>query len=101
MRREFGWFSESIELTRVTVPSERKTGQARILAYAQEIRWRFVPRAEINARRGFDFDGAAPENRTLATSLHFGNMPHQLIPAQIQVHDIDLTDLEDLKGTEL
>ncbi len=28
------------------VPNEHKTVQARILAYAQEIGWRYVPRAE-------------------------------------------------------
>jgi type I restriction enzyme, R subunit len=34
-------------------PGEHKTVQARILAYAQEIGWRYVPRAEAEARRGF------------------------------------------------
>jgi len=28
------------------IPSEHKTVQARILAYAEEIGWTFVPRAE-------------------------------------------------------
>jgi len=37
-------------------PAERKTVQARILAYAQEIGWSFVPRAEAERRRGFDPD---------------------------------------------
>jgi len=35
-------------------PSEHKTVQARILAYAQEIGWTFVPREEAEQRRGFD-----------------------------------------------
>lgn len=47
-------------------PGEHKTVQARILAYAQEIDWRFVPRAEAEARRGFDPDGATPEDRARA-----------------------------------
>jgi len=34
-------------------PGEHKTVQARILAYAQEIGWRFVPRAEAEKRWGF------------------------------------------------
>jgi len=37
-------------------PGEPKTVQARILAYAQEIGWPFVPRAEAEKRRGFDPD---------------------------------------------
>jgi type I restriction enzyme R subunit len=45
-------------------PNEHKTVQARILAYAQEIGWRFVPRTEAEVRRGFDRDGATPEKRT-------------------------------------
>jgi len=35
-------------------PSESKTVQARILAYAQEIGWTYVPRGEAERRRGFD-----------------------------------------------
>ncbi|MGH7796052.1 MAG: hypothetical protein ACREQ2_14360 [Candidatus Binatia bacterium] len=38
-------------------PGDYKTVQARILAYAQEIGWTFVPRAEAERRRGFDPDG--------------------------------------------
>ena len=34
-------------------PSEHKTVQTRILAYAQEIGWIYVPRAEAEKRRGF------------------------------------------------
>jgi len=35
------------------IPGEHKTVQARILAYAQEIGWRYVSRAEAERRRGF------------------------------------------------
>ena len=35
-------------------PGEHKTVQARTWQYAQEIGWRYVPRAEAQARRGFD-----------------------------------------------
>lgn len=42
---------------------KRKTAQARILVYAQEIGWRFVSRAEAEKRRGFGPDGATPEDR--------------------------------------
>ena len=42
----------------MSTPFEHKTVQARILAYAQEIGWTLVPRAEAEQRRGFDPDGA-------------------------------------------
>jgi type I restriction enzyme R subunit len=38
-------------------PSEHKTVQARILKYAQEIGWRYVPRAEAERRRGLTEGG--------------------------------------------
>ena len=34
-------------------PTEHKTVQARILYYAQEIGWTYVPRDEAERRRGF------------------------------------------------
>ncbi len=34
-------------------PGEHKTVQACILAHAQEIRWRYVPRPEAEVRRAF------------------------------------------------
>ena len=43
-------------------PTEHKTVQARILAYAQEIGWTFVPRNEAENRRGFRADA---ENASL------------------------------------
>ena len=42
-------------------PTEHKTVQARILAYAQEIGWTYVPRDEAERRRGFDPAGVTPE----------------------------------------
>ena len=46
---------------------EHKTVQARILAYAQKIGWRFVPCTEAEVRRGLDPDDATPEERNLAS----------------------------------
>ena len=43
-------------------PTEHKTVQARILAYAQEVGWTFVPRGEAEKRRGFRADA---ENASL------------------------------------
>lgn len=57
-------------------PGEHKTVQARILAYAQEIGWRYVPRAEAEMRRGFDHDGVTPEDCARTASLYFGDLLH-------------------------
>jgi len=65
-------------------PSEYKTVQARILAYAQEIGWTYVPRDEAERRRGFDPDGITSEDCS---------MMHQLMTAQILARDINLLEL--------
>ncbi len=62
-------------------PGEHKTVQSRIIAYAQEIGWTYVPRAEAEARRGFDPDGAKPEDRARPASLFFGDLLHKQIQA--------------------
>lgn len=54
-------------------PSEHKTVQARILKYAQEIGWTFVPREEAESRRGFDPD-ASPKDRAKGASLFFDDL---------------------------
>jgi type I restriction enzyme R subunit len=62
-------------------PGEHKTVQARILAYAQEIGWMYVPRDEAERRRGFDPDGATPEERARKASLFFGDLLHTQVRA--------------------
>lgn len=57
-------------------PGEHKTVQARILQYAQDIGWTYVPRAEAEARRGFDPDGATADERARLASLYFGDLLH-------------------------
>lgn len=52
-------------------PGEHKTVQGRILRYAQEIGWTFVPRDEAERRRGFDGSGGAGEERAGKGSLYF------------------------------
>ena len=47
------------------VSREHKTVQARILKYAQETGWTFVPRDQAERRRGFDSEGATAEDRAL------------------------------------
>jgi type I restriction enzyme R subunit len=62
-------------------PGEHKSVQSRILAYAQEIGWCYVSRAEAETRRGFDSDGATPEGRARPASLYFGDLLHALVHA--------------------
>src|SRR5450830_954211 len=54
-------------------PGEHKTVQARILQYAQEIGWTFVPRAEAEARRGFKAEGLTSADRARGASLFFND----------------------------
>ncbi len=62
-------------------PGEHKTVQARILAYAQEIGWRYVSRAEAEVRRGFDPHGATPEDHARPASLYFSELLHTQVRA--------------------
>ncbi|MCL2591632.1 MAG: HsdR family type I site-specific deoxyribonuclease [Betaproteobacteria bacterium] len=62
-------------------PTEHKTVQARILKYAQEIGWKFVPRTEAEARRGFGAGGATAEERARTASLFFGDLLHAQVRA--------------------
>ena len=62
-------------------PTEHKTVQARILKYAQEMGWIYVPRAEAEARRGFDPNGVTPEDRARSASLYFGDLLHAQVLA--------------------
>jgi type I restriction enzyme R subunit len=69
-------------------PSEHKTVQARILQYAQEIGWTYVPRDEAERRRGFtphpnplpQGERENPE-RARTASLFFGDLLH----AQVRI----------------
>ena len=44
-------------------PGEHKTVQGRMLAYAQEVDWKYASRGDVEAWRCFDPDGATPEDR--------------------------------------
>jgi type I restriction enzyme, R subunit len=61
-------------------PGEHKTVQARILAYTQEIGWKYVPRAEAEARRGFDHTKEMPAEEAAAASPYFDD----LLDAQVR-----------------
>lgn len=62
-------------------PGEHKTVQARILHYAREIGWKFVPRIEAEARRSFDPEGATAQDRARTASLYFGDLLHAQVRA--------------------
>jgi type I restriction enzyme R subunit len=55
-------------------PGEHKTVQARIIAYAQQIGWTYVPRAEAEARRGFDPEKRAPAEQAADASPYFDDL---------------------------
>ena len=57
-------------------PGEHKTVQARILTYAQDIGWVYVPREEAERRRGFDRDAATSEEQARHASLFFSDLLH-------------------------
>ena len=55
------------------IPSEHKTVQARILAYAEAIGWTLVSREEAEQLRGFDPD-VPPKDRAKGRSLFFDDL---------------------------
>jgi len=59
-------------------PTEHKTVQSRILHYAQEIGWQFVPRMEAEKRRGFCTSGSDKE-RAAGASLFFNDLLYQKV----------------------
>lgn len=68
-------------------PTEYKTVQSRILTYAKEIGWTYVPCDEAERRRRFfPLPNLCPEDGAREM------MEQQLITAQIRVHDLDLDE---------
>jgi len=55
-------------------PGEHKTVQARILQYAQEVGWTVVPRADAEARRGFNLNGGTSAECAAKASLYFDDL---------------------------
>ncbi len=70
-------------------PSEHKTVQARILAYAQEIGWAFVPLVEAERRRGFDPEVPIAD-RARGRSLFFD----ELLDAKVREFNPRYTEVE-------
>ena len=57
-----------------THPTERKTVQARILAYAQGIAWMYVPPSEAEKRCGFDNSQTTPAEQAAEASPYFDDL---------------------------
>src|SRR2546421_12546317 len=55
-------------------PGEHKTVQARILAYAQEMDWSYVPRGESEQRRGFGSSKSTPAEQAANASPYFDDL---------------------------
>ena len=60
-------------------PGEHMTVQSRILQYAQDIGWTFVPRAQAEARRGFNPEGVTLAERAAKASLYFDDLLYQKV----------------------
>ncbi|GAK52186.1 type I site-specific deoxyribonuclease, HsdR family [Candidatus Moduliflexus flocculans] len=60
-------------------PNEHKTVQARLLQYAQEIGWTFVPRAEAENRRGKTQKNLTGLQDLLGLSLFFDDLVYQKV----------------------
>ena len=60
-------------------PGEHKTVQNRILTYAQEIGWTFVPRSEAETRRGFNNINGDIQTKAQQASLYFDNLLYQKV----------------------
>jgi len=82
-------------------PTEHKTVQSRILHYAQEIGWRYVPRDEAEKRRGFTpHPSPLPQgeredaDEARRASRYFGDLLRPLMMTRIRDHDLDLVGLE-------
>ncbi|MDR0604106.1 MAG: HsdR family type I site-specific deoxyribonuclease [Bacteroidales bacterium] len=58
----------------MATPNEHKSVQARILKYAQEIGWQFVPQSEAESCRGFDSSATSPRERAKNASRFFVDM---------------------------
>jgi type I restriction enzyme R subunit len=61
-------------------PDEHKTVQARILAYAQEIGWMYVPRGEAEKRRGVNPAKGTSAEQAAEASPYFDD----LLDAQVR-----------------
>ena len=55
-------------------PGEHKTVQARILAYAQEIGWMYIPRADVEESRGFDRTKQTPAEQPADASPYMDDV---------------------------
>ena len=75
--------------------SARRRVQARILRYAQEIGWMYVPRIRLNGGAALPLTptlsrkGRENPVRARKASLFFGGLMDQVMTAQIRLHELD------------
>lgn len=62
-------------------PGEHKTVQARILTYAQDIGWTFIPQVEAEARRGFNRSSGNKQEKAQQASFYFDDLLYQKVRA--------------------
>jgi len=62
-------------------PGKHKTVQSRILKYAQEIGWTFVPRAEAEQRRGFSPADGTIWKRAAKAPVYFYDLLFEKVKA--------------------
>ena len=55
-------------------PGEQKIVQARLLAYAEEIGWTYVPHGEAERRRGFDHSKKTPAEQAAEALPYFDDL---------------------------
>lgn len=60
-------------------PGEHKTVQSRILAYAQEIGWTFVPREQAETIRGFNNHTGNIQEKAQQASVYFDDVLYQKV----------------------
>ena len=68
-------------------PSEHKTVQARILKYAEEIGWIFVPCEKAEVRRGFDPE-ATPHAGSFGVIMRSRNSSYVAAPITLTTNII-------------
>lgn len=83
------------------VPGEHKTVQARILEYAQDIGWTYVPRGEAERRRRFNPHAANPSEAAKSATLYFNDLLYSKVrefnPRYNEAAGILLGDLQRLQ----
>ena len=63
----------------MSTPSEHKSVQSRILKYAEEIGWEFIPRNEAETKRGFSEEFHNIQDKVKNANLYFSDILYQKV----------------------